>query len=366
MPFLGVLFSYGMRTDFLIYSNQTYQQVLQERDNLTGTLLAHYTYGHDLLAQHNSTYGPAYYHYDAQLSTRFITDPAANMVNTYEYSAFGPFLSRTTPFPNPFTYTGEYFDAESSLLYLRARYYEIDRSRFLSRDKIEFSNNHTIYLNKYTYAQNNPLNSFDFSGNFFTSFFAATADDFFIRGYENIVRMSQWPIIQHRIFLMLVAITANCALTAAVSTFLDLGTKHPCDISKVNIFFVGIDVPSIMMHTSTAQLRGMPRVLHRIIRSGRRDWYKKYINYKTKPEPKSNFSVDEYPYYSVLEGGEENYIKGLVSLMFVPKNENSLHGSRLIQFYLKCNIIPFHPKKGKFVVVTTTTNVTTWKCGRGF
>ena len=124
-----------------------------------------YTYGHDLLAQHNPTYGPAYYHYDAQLSTRFLTDLTGTITNTYEYSATGSFLTRNDPFANPFTYTGEYFDPESSLLYLRARYLDIVRSRFLSRDMFPFQFRAPQSINRYVYCLNNGVNCIDLSGN---------------------------------------------------------------------------------------------------------------------------------------------------------------------------------------------------------
>ncbi len=155
----------GNRTDFLIDSNQTYQQVLQEGDHLTGTLLAHYTYGHDLLVQNHPGSGTGYYLYDAQLSTSFLTDPAANIVNTYEYSASGPFLTRNDPFPNPFTYTGEYFDPETELLYLRARYLDLLHGRFMNQDKGPLSYRLSQSINRYVYCMNHPEMCIDFSGN---------------------------------------------------------------------------------------------------------------------------------------------------------------------------------------------------------
>ena len=156
----------GRRTDFLIDSNQPYAQVLQERDHPNGTLVAHYLYGHDLLRQDRPASGTGYYHYDAQLSTRFLTDATGTITNTYEYAAFGPFLTRNEPLPNPFTYTGEYFDSETGLLYLRARYLDMNEGRFLSEDPAERNPNRPMDFHFYAYARNNPVLYHDFGGTY--------------------------------------------------------------------------------------------------------------------------------------------------------------------------------------------------------
>ncbi len=124
------------------------------------------TYGHDLLELDRPGIGTGYYQYDAQLSTRFLTDPAANIVNTYEYSAFGPFLTRNALLPNPFTYTGESFDPETELLYLRARYYYSKMARFISIDPVEAELERPFSLHLYVYTINNPMRWQDHSGEF--------------------------------------------------------------------------------------------------------------------------------------------------------------------------------------------------------
>lgn len=59
---------------------------------------------------------------------------------------------------NPFRYTAEYVDPESSLIYLRARYYYPDIKRFVSRDTAQL-------INRYSYANGNPVMGSDPSGN---------------------------------------------------------------------------------------------------------------------------------------------------------------------------------------------------------
>ena len=59
---------------------------------------------------------------------------------------------------SPFGYCGEYTDAETGFVYLRARYYDSQAGRFISEDPIRSG------LNWYAYAANNPVRYIDPSG----------------------------------------------------------------------------------------------------------------------------------------------------------------------------------------------------------
>ncbi|NLB80623.1 MAG: RHS repeat-associated core domain-containing protein, partial [Clostridiaceae bacterium] len=96
----------------------------------------------------------------------------------YEYSAFGERLGNNgyvnidgtwqreeEKAHNPFGYCGEYFDDESGLVYLRARYYDPVTSRMLSEDTYEGDIRDPLSLNRYTYCANNPILYIDPSGN---------------------------------------------------------------------------------------------------------------------------------------------------------------------------------------------------------
>ncbi len=56
---------------------------------------------------------------------------------------------------NPFTFTGEQADPTTGLEYLRARYYDSEAGRFISRDP---------YGGGYLYTSNNPTNMVDPTG----------------------------------------------------------------------------------------------------------------------------------------------------------------------------------------------------------
>ncbi len=106
-----------------------------------------------------------YYHHDQLGSTTMITDQAGTIRTRYTYDAYGRtttiagFSSTPLPVATPLQYTGQYTDVESSLLYLRARYYDPATAHFLTRDPLE-----ALTRSAYGYAGSSPLNASDPSG----------------------------------------------------------------------------------------------------------------------------------------------------------------------------------------------------------
>gem|GEM_PF-5773738 len=66
--------------------------------------------------------------------------------------------------PNAYRYTGQQSDADSGLLYLRARYYEPSTGRFITQDKKSGDPKIPSTLNLYVYCKNNPIRYSDPSG----------------------------------------------------------------------------------------------------------------------------------------------------------------------------------------------------------
>ena len=58
----------------------------------------------------------------------------------------------------PIRYSGEYYDVESNMVYLRARYYDIESRRFISEDSAKDG------VNWYVYCVGNPVMLVDHSG----------------------------------------------------------------------------------------------------------------------------------------------------------------------------------------------------------
>jgi RHS repeat-associated protein len=102
-----------------------------------------------------------YYHQDRLGSTRALTNQAGTVVATATYDPYGrpAGSSQTAQLTNPFGYAGEYSDAESGLVYLRARYYEPATGQFLSRDPAV-----ALTQSAYGYVGDNPLNGTDDAG----------------------------------------------------------------------------------------------------------------------------------------------------------------------------------------------------------
>jgi RHS repeat-associated protein len=88
-------------------------------------------------------------------SIRGLTEGSRAVVRTADYDAYGQGVSTSTPFG----YAGEYTDAESGFLYLRARYYDPATQQFLTRDPLLAATEQA-----YNYAGGSPTNVTDPSG----------------------------------------------------------------------------------------------------------------------------------------------------------------------------------------------------------
>ena len=97
-----------------------------------------------------------YYHSDRLGSIRRLTDDQGRTVATYDYDAFGNFLTCNSAVENPFTYTGREFDSQTGLYYFRARYYDPTAGRFLTTDPVAGAMDQPLDQNPYIYVRNNP------------------------------------------------------------------------------------------------------------------------------------------------------------------------------------------------------------------
>lgn len=139
---------------------------------------AAYTYGlerilvEDLDETRPESQDPLYYLYDGLGSTTYLVKPDGNTRDHYRYDEYGkpPGDSKLSPdgainLNNTFGYTGEQWDEETNLLYLRARFYEPETGRFLSRDSYEGEPENPLSRHLYAYVENNPVNRVDPRGN---------------------------------------------------------------------------------------------------------------------------------------------------------------------------------------------------------
>jgi RHS repeat-associated protein len=140
--------------------------VIEELDG-EGNVKAQNIWGNELL--HRSVTGKksGYYFYNGHGDVVEIKDGNGNTLNQYEFDIWGNIISEKEDpnMDNPFLYSGEMFDKETGLYYLRARYYDPGMGRFISEDTYEGELKNPLSLNYYTYVYNNPLRYKDPSGN---------------------------------------------------------------------------------------------------------------------------------------------------------------------------------------------------------
>ena len=81
-----------------------------------------------------------FYHADGLGSIVAITDSSQAIVQHYDYGTFGQ-LTASDDFANGYTFTGREWDEELGLYYYRARYYDAQTGRFISKDPIAIRGN---------------------------------------------------------------------------------------------------------------------------------------------------------------------------------------------------------------------------------
>ncbi|MHB8064410.1 MAG: RHS repeat-associated core domain-containing protein, partial [Ruminiclostridium sp.] len=132
--------------------------------NGSGKLVSRNIRGLELIARKNSVGTLAYYLNNAHGDVSKLVNENGDVLNSYEYDAFGNTTNYTEKVQNRFQYAGEQFDKVTGQYYLRARYYEPTVGRFTTEDTYRGSVNDTMSLNLYSYCENNPVNLIDPSG----------------------------------------------------------------------------------------------------------------------------------------------------------------------------------------------------------
>lgn len=138
--------------------------VLVETNSLN-TIQKYYVYGLDLISQGGSTStSQQYFIKDGLGNVRFTTDSSGNRIKSFSYDPFGNIRSQSTGNDTNYRFSGEQSEQETGLYFLRARYYDPQTGRFISRDPIKGTMMDSRTQNPYIYTANNPINYSDPSG----------------------------------------------------------------------------------------------------------------------------------------------------------------------------------------------------------
>ncbi len=152
-------------TDTYVWDkNREISQIITKKSRSADTTnVFTYVYGDKLINQ--EVKGQiSYYLNDGQLSTRKLIDDNVNVTDTYDYDAFGDLTSSIGSTDNEFLYTGQQYDFDTGLYYLRARYMNPKNGRFISRDLYDGNIFEPKTLHKYAYVSNNPVSNYDPQG----------------------------------------------------------------------------------------------------------------------------------------------------------------------------------------------------------
>jgi len=194
-------------TKFLVDRNSLtgYAQVVEEIGE-GDELQVIYTYGLDLISQDrrdddlSGNFTQSFYLYDGLGSIRALTDSTGAITDTYTYDAWGVLINQTSsltrPTTNAFRFTGEQWDEDLGMYFLRARYLNVTTGRFHTMDTFEGVTTDPITLHKYLYANANPAMFIDPSG--YRSILAISLGNF-VRGL--VLRTYSLQAITTRAFL---------------------------------------------------------------------------------------------------------------------------------------------------------------------
>ena len=103
------------------------------------------------------------YHFDYRGSTVAVTSENGSITDTFAYDTYGKQTARTGESDIIFGYNGKYgvITEPNGLVYMRARYYSPELRRFINADVIAGEISNAITLNRYAYANGNPVSNID-------------------------------------------------------------------------------------------------------------------------------------------------------------------------------------------------------------
>ena len=128
----------GLSTDYVYLDGETLARVDYNLYDTTGNVAG---------------WNIAYYHNNQVATPIKTTDRLGNVSWSGQLDPFGTVLPINANITQNLRFPGQYYDAETNLLYNNQRYYDAQSGRYLQSDRIGLDGG----INTYTYAGNNPL-----------------------------------------------------------------------------------------------------------------------------------------------------------------------------------------------------------------
>ena len=146
-------------TKYLYDTNCRLSRLLMKTTN---GVVTKYLYGVDLIGEQTSN-GFKTYHYDNRGSVVAMVDAYGIVTDTFEYDTYGKVTQHIGSSDTIFRYNGRdgVVTDENGLIYMRARYYSPAMRRFINADIIPGELSNAITLNRYAYANGNPVSNVD-------------------------------------------------------------------------------------------------------------------------------------------------------------------------------------------------------------
>jgi len=149
-------------TEDTLYTYNTNAKLTQLLTKTTCCTETKYVYGIGLIGEETSNAFKTY-HFDFRGSTVAITDASGNITDTFAYDTYGKLIGRTGSSDIIFKYNGRdgVITDGNGLIYMRARYYSPDMRRFVNADIVAGSISDAVTLNRFAYANGNPVSFVD-------------------------------------------------------------------------------------------------------------------------------------------------------------------------------------------------------------
>ena len=144
------------------YTYNTNCKLSQLLTKTTNGVVTKYVYGLGLIGEEASNTFKTY-HFDFRGSTVAVTDASGTVTDTFAYDTYGKCIARTGTSDIIFGYNGRdgVVTDDNGLIYMRARYYSPDMRRFINADIIAGKISNAVTLNRYAYANGNPVSNVD-------------------------------------------------------------------------------------------------------------------------------------------------------------------------------------------------------------